>query len=278
MNINAKISLFKSVTDATPSFEISIYQFIENVIQCDYIKKIETIRVEPNKAKRNNLKKMLPCATISGTFSKRSSLNLKKHSGFICIDIDASENPTITDWQALRNSLATWTIVLFSALSVSGKGVFLIVPIAKPEKHTQHFLALETQFKEYGIIIDKQCKDVSRLRLISNDPQAVLNTQAEPYRRIIEIKQPQPFKNYKATPEIHSLIQWVERTHGTFNKGNRNNYITQLAGACHRLNIPQIKVETHCAQLKQTDFTEREIFSIIKSIYRNVTWKAKAIR
>jgi len=277
MNNNSIISLFKSVTDASPSTEITIYQFIENVIQCDYINEIETIRAEPDKAKRSELKKKLPCATISGTFSKRGNQYLIKHSGFLCIDIDASENPTINDWEAFRDSLATWSIVLFSALSISGNGVFLIIPIAEPKKHTQHFLALEAQFKEFGIIIDKQCKDITRLRLISNDPQAVYNPQAEPYRRIVEPKHPRPFKNHTAPPELNKLIQWVERKHGSFITGNRNNYITQLAGVCHRLNISQIEVENHCTHLQQTDFTEHEILSIIKSIYSNSAWKAKAI-
>jgi hypothetical protein len=276
MNINAKISLFRNVTDPNPVTEITIHQFIENVIQCDYINDIAAIRSESDKDERDKLKKKLPCFTISGTFSKRGNQYLKQHSGFICIDIDEKGNEHITDWSAFRDSISDCEVILFAALSVSGRGVFFLIPLAYPHKHLEQFKALELQFKEMGIIIDPICKDVARLRGISSDLNAVVNLNAKPYRKVI-IEQPLPQYNGKTSPDLQKLIAWVESKHGSFCKGNRNNYVTQLTGACHRFGLSQSEVEAYGRTLAQSDFTENEIQATIRSIYANQRWHSKAI-
>ena len=117
-----------------------------------------------------------------------------QHSGFIALDIDANDNPEIVDWEDTRDKLAFIQNVYFTALSVSGKGVFLVVPISYPEKHEQHFDALRKDFQEeLGYIIDKSCRDVSRLRGMSYDPDARINNEAIPYKRI--------HKRFKISPE-----------------------------------------------------------------------------
>ena len=272
MNINANISVFRSVTDATPAGSISVGNFCGNVQRCDYSTEIAAIRAEPDKWQRNQLKKQLPCVTISGTFTQRGNQFLIQHSGFIALDFDASDNPTVTDWPTFRDTLGTWSEVLFSALSVSGRGVFCVIPIAYPQNHKQQYLALEADFKTMGIVTDPICKDVARLRILSSDPGAIWNPDAQPYRKVI-IEQPKQHSTAKAAPELNKLVQWVERKHGIFTPGNRNNFITQLAGACHRLEIEQREVENYCRQLAQSDFSENSILKTINSIYRNTQWQ-----
>lgn len=217
MNINEKISLYRSYIEAIPVCNISVRQFYENIVFSDYVNEIEAIRTEPVKKKRDKIKATLPAVTISGTFSHRSSQHLTKHSGFICIDIDAGDNPSVKDWGNLRNNLGRMAEVLMAGLSVSGLGVFLIIPLAYPQKHLQQYLALEKDFATLGIAIDKNCKDVSRLRGISSDTQATWNDKAQPYRKLIE--EPKPTRNRapKYIPhgddDLNKIIDLISRSH-----------------------------------------------------------------
>jgi len=276
MNINAKISVFRNYLNTVPALNISIFQFYENIVCCDYVNEVNKVRSITDKKQRDAIKSTLPAFTISGTFTQRGNDYLIQHSGFIAIDIDANDNPNITDWAGLRDTLGTWNEILMAALSVSGRGVFCIIPLSYPHKHKAQFEALEKDFAALGLVIDKACKDVSRLRSITNDPQATWNPQAQPYKKVI-IEQEIKHTQSKESPELTKLIDWVERKHGSFTKGNRNNFVTQLAGSAHRFNISQSEVEQYCKGLTQTDFTEREILSTIKTIYSNSHWRAKAI-
>ncbi|MBN1989916.1 MAG: primase C-terminal domain-containing protein [Bacteroidales bacterium] len=264
MNLKSKISLFRNYIDPTPVMGITVYQFYENIIYCDYEDEITQIR-----AGNKTLKKQLPGVTISGLFTKRGNSNLIKHSGFIAIDIDAKDNPTINDWDNLRDTIGTWNEVLMASLSVSGKGLFLVMPLFYPHKHKEQFMAIEKDFAAMNLIVDPSCKDISRLRGISSDPKATWNSNAQPYKKLlIESKTATPVNNV-VTPDVAKLISWTESKVGLFAKGNRNRFITQLAGAAHRLGIPQHEVENQLKQYSQNDFTEREILSTIKSIYAN---------
>jgi hypothetical protein len=208
MNIVPQISIFKSVFDKVPSMDTSIYNFYNNVVQGDYREEVEAIHNESDPEQVKKLKMSLPAATISGTFSERKADKLIRHSGRISIDIDAKENTNI-DMKDLRDSLGTWKEIEFSALSASGNGVFCVILISQPAKHIQHFKQLEKDFRTLGINIDRACKDVSRLRFMTWDPEAVYNVNVDPYRKIYIPPAPPP-EYYHGSPEVKKLISWLE--------------------------------------------------------------------
>ena len=127
----------------------------------------------------------LPAATISGTFyPTKEATNLVQHSGLICIDIDSKDNVGL-DMGALKNQLAEVPQVLFTASSVSGSGLYCIIPLLYPERHQQQFAAIMRDFSRIGVVIDKNCKNVNRLRTISVDADFRLNQKAIPYQGIV---------------------------------------------------------------------------------------------
>lgn len=144
---------------------------------------VEKIRVTEDKEKRRKLKSKLYCFTPSGLFSVRKREGLLKHSGYICIDIDRDDNPHIKDFKWLRTELGKINNVAYAGLSVSGIGVFALIPIKYPEKHKEHFEALKYDFESMGIMLDKSCGDVTRLRGVSYDPEAYINENAEVYTK-----------------------------------------------------------------------------------------------
>ena len=181
--LDKKVSLFKSYRDTIPK-EVILFDFLTSTKH-----KKQVIEIRNTKCKNDiaRLKARLPAITPSGLFhTKRSSKNLLCHSGLIQIDIDAKDNLGL-NMNNLKSNISFLDYVCFASFSVSGKGLFALVPISQPDKHLQHFLALEKDFKDINIIIDNSCKDVSRLRGYSYDPEYYINESSIIYNKIIEL-------------------------------------------------------------------------------------------
>lgn len=142
----------------------------------------------------SSIKRSLPAATLSGYFEpKRKESDLKQHSGFICIDIDDhfnrrnAEGKIVSFAQSLDHVvdvLQQLPWVLYAAHSVGGVGYFAIIPIGPVEgeyTHKWYFECLEEEFREYGLIIDPACSDVTRLRIVTYDEHPYRNPHAVPY-------------------------------------------------------------------------------------------------
>jgi hypothetical protein len=139
----------------------------------------------------------LPCVTPSGLFSERSGKNLTRHSGLLCIDIDLNDNPGGV-MEKVPSLLASLPYVAYASKSITGDGYFAIVPLEHPTHHLEHYLAIEKEFKdEYGIVLDKQCKDVCRLRFATYDENPYFNPEATSYYK--ECSEPAVVKEEKFT-------------------------------------------------------------------------------
>ena len=147
---DTKISYYSNVIDNVGT-EISLGDFLF----CDqYKEQIEYIRSILNEDVQKSLKLQLPVATISGTFAPTCKAeNLVAHSNLLCIDIDKKDNMDV-DW--------------FDDL-----------------KHEWHNIPhLKRDFANSGLIIDKACKNVNRMRFISYDPEPYINEDATLYTKV----------------------------------------------------------------------------------------------
>jgi len=162
---------------------------------------LNLVRETDDKETRNAIKARLPAVTPSGLFEVRRIDALIAHSGLICLDIDAGDNPEVSDWDALKLCLPNPEHILYAGLSASGRGLFCLVPIADGKRHLQHFLALERDFREVGIVLDAACKDVTRLRGFSHDASAYVNFGAKSYEKV--------FENSEKTARIQSVCPTV---------------------------------------------------------------------
>jgi len=181
---NISVSQFRKHGENIPCGTINILQWLLKEPDCMQI--INQIRSTMDKETVRQLKGKLPCVTMSGVFKIRNTENLLNHSGLICIDIDGKDNSNIADMNDLKQTLSKLPYVLYCGLSVSGKGVFCLIPIAYTDKHTQQFYAIEQDFQEMGITIDSGCKDITRLRYCSHDPKPIINLQAAVYEKYTE--------------------------------------------------------------------------------------------
>lgn len=147
---------------------------------------IDRIRTTKDTEQRRKLKATLPAATLSGVFCPtRSKENLVLHNGLMCIDIDH-----VQDQSKLLHDLNKIGHVAYAARSVSGKGVFAIVPIKYPSKHERQYKQFITDLRntegilQPGMEFDEACKDVTRLRFASYDDEVVYYPEAVPYEGI----------------------------------------------------------------------------------------------
>ncbi len=164
------------------------------------------IRAETDGEKRKKLKRdNLPAITTSGTFANGTHLiyDLNKHSGFIQIDIDKSLYP-----KELKEKLSKDKYTNACFLSPSGNGVKVVVKII-PDKnlHYQSFIELENYYTEkYKILIDKKCKDVSRLMYLCSDDNIYINENSEVFKvsQVAELPASKPAKTtIKTTKKKH---------------------------------------------------------------------------
>lgn len=206
--LDINISIFSNYKSTEPK-QINLLIWLNSK---DYYLEVKKIRSTKNDILLKKLKSELPAITPSGVFSKRCSKNLIKHSGFIQFDIDCKDNLHIKNYPNLKNEIKKIKEIAYCGLSVSGKGYWGLVAISNTKKHKQHFEALYLKFKNLGIIIDKSCKDVSRLRGYSFDDNAYFNHSASKFTQIINPinNTKTPFNNYKVNNSI-SVKNSVEK-------------------------------------------------------------------
>ena len=167
--LNVTVSCFANYRTADNPKSVNLLKWLTSA---KYASQVSEIRATADKAVRDRLKSTLPAITPSGIFSHRKKDGLLHHSGILCLDIDFKDNDHILNFNDLKTEIGKMLFVAYCGLSVSGNGFFVLVPIAHPDSHEQHFAALENDFASFGIILDPSGKDVCRLRGYSFDDAA----------------------------------------------------------------------------------------------------------
>ena len=162
--------------------EIPLREFLS--MGFSYIAELQAVWTEEDKKKRNALKRnSLPAATLSATLITRDSrLNLrdkiKHYNSLIALDFDDVENIVLA-----KRKIAELPYVYYVGESASRRGFFAIVPLNNNDysRHELYFNALEKEMSKLGYTIDPACKDVTRLRFISYDPDPYFNENCQLY-------------------------------------------------------------------------------------------------
>lgn len=230
-------------------------------------------------------------STFSGTFLERAIQQLIKRSIYICVDLDHIGD-AIAILKIQKLILDKFPPALMF-ISPSGDGLKVIFKI-NPESgtHLQYFRALQRFFlTEIGFNIDPSGSDICRACFLPHDPDVYYNPESDvldnafidsfpPINGNNEIKQekkkPQAFSITQSSDEtFNHLLTWLNRKE-TFNKGNRNKYVSKLAYACNRYGISENEALSKLLEFSETGFTQNEIRSITKSVYKHTEWHCTA--
>lgn len=181
-----RVSLVNGAGSVRIARNIHAEELVRMIRIGEWRQRVEAIRAEPDKDKRNALKKALPAAMVSGEFLKRehgrARENLVRHSGLVGIDIDGQPRGLV---EGIRDTLFEDRHVAAAFVSPSGTGVKLWVRAdASAETHTAAFAQIAEHFgKAYNIAssIDHSCKNLERLCYVSFDAGARWRADATPF-------------------------------------------------------------------------------------------------
>ena len=212
-------SIYESAKDAYGRFvdretgeciqQMSIREFCLTDRWKPYVQRLRAMRQEfGSKAKKMDeyikTKKMLPGATLSGLFAlyeddsltnpgkrvmvSRRESHLKQHTGWLAIDIDLQDNLQITDFESILKVARFRPEIGLLMRSCSGTGYFGLVRLAYPERHKDQFKALFKEYAAIGIMLDKACSNIGRVRFASwDDPEHIyINENVVPYKGLEE--------------------------------------------------------------------------------------------
>jgi hypothetical protein len=180
------ISHYKNIHD-TQDTDIEFDNFLEGVRSGRWQDIALEVRNAPNKEIKELKKKTAPLVTVSGSFAARKDDAIRKHSNLIAIDID-----NLDDAVATKNRIGADPYILAAFISISGKGLCLIVKI-DGTRHLDAFNAIAAYlYNEYQLIVDQSGKNVSRARFISYDPALIQNPNSATFKKYLPKK-----KEYK---------------------------------------------------------------------------------
>lgn len=113
--------------------------------------------------------------------------NVEHVNPLIAVDLDEKDNKNIT-LEEMRRKINSLPFVMYSSLSVGGKGMYALIPILEGNKNDFKavFKALEEDFKALGLTLDSSCINVNRERYMSYDDNENWNTECEIYTRKIK--------------------------------------------------------------------------------------------
>ena len=208
-------SIYESAQDAYGRFvdretgeciqQMTIREFCLTARWKPYVQRLRAMRQEfGSKAKKMDeyikTKKMLPGATLSGLFAlyeddsltnpgqrvmvSRRESHLQQHTGWLAIDIDLQDNLQITDFESILKVARFRPEIGLLMRSCSGTGYFGLVRLAYPERHKDQFKALFKEYAAIGIMLDKACSNIGRVRFASwDDPEHIyINENVVPYK------------------------------------------------------------------------------------------------
>jgi hypothetical protein len=266
---NSIISIFKSVKDPNTPFNKNVFYALDRIKTGKSKTLVEQLReMSDDDYQKNKIK--LPGVCFNGKFQNRSINGLLQHSGLIILDFDKFENKQ--DTIDFKNSICDDNFVFSAWISPSAKGVKVLVKVpALKDNHKGYFKTLEKHFEsKYW---DESGSDVSRFCFESYDPDIYINENSDIW---IELDEPEiedigvfePIVKLTSSNQIiQNLLTWWQKKYGA-NKGSRNNNLFKLACAFNDFEVDKTDALHECKKFINTDFTEKEIESIVKSAYK----------
>tara|TARA_R110001583_G_scaffold23353_4_gene86399 strand:+ start:13533 stop:15317 length:1785 start_codon:yes stop_codon:yes gene_type:complete len=166
-----KITMFSSVKKTDSPHYVLLNQCLERISSGNSKEIIDEIR-----GGSRDKKILLPIALFSGIFRGRKDDDITSHSGLVILDFDH------IDTDSSKALLSTDDYVRACWVSPSGDGLKVLVKITNPERHRDHFRALQTYFdKSYGLEVDPSGINESRACFESYDEDLISNDTSKAF-------------------------------------------------------------------------------------------------
>lgn len=199
------ISEFKD-TFAKTAKDTPFTDFIIGIRDGKWQDHVLSVRIAKTEEEKKKIKVKSPLYRVSGSFSGQKDTDLRKHSGFIAMDLDDIENPN-----TVKKLIEKDPYVYAAFISISGKGLCLLFRI-DGSRHADAFDGLSKYLYEtYSIICDPSCRNVSRARYVSYDPNILINEDAQVFKKYLPKpkKQKQPDKVVFVNSDFDQIVKSI---------------------------------------------------------------------
>ena len=262
-----RISIFKNIKSVAPIKDTSVLKVLDFIKQEKLKESIASIRIEKDKANRNELKSKLQYVTFGGTFTSRANSNLKNHSGLACLDFD-----NVDDLDELKEAINTDNFTFSSFVSPSGDGLKVLVkipPVGNNEDYQDYYIELINHYKKYHDL-DSGTKDIARACYLSCDKDLYINNDSELFTD--KFYRPLPIEKKVVNIPITEQNEIAERLEKWFTKRwsatNRNNNLHAYARQMNAFGVDKSTCESYLFRYEQSDFKQSEIQKLIDSAYK----------
>lgn len=152
------------------------------------IEAVRSIDRQANESEYKKAKEKVLSFTPSCVCKGETAKEVKEINALIAVDLDEKDNENITI-EEMRTKINSLPYVMYSSLSVGGKGMYALIPILENNKNDFKgvFKALESDFNKIGLKLDSSCVNVNRERYMSIDDNEYWNDKAEIYDKKISI-------------------------------------------------------------------------------------------
>jgi hypothetical protein len=214
--------MFSSITNTDEPHYITIQDALQRIKEGKSKDKVDQVRSGESK-----VKKTLPVALFSGVFDGRRDEQIKGHSGLVVLDFDHID---VMDYKALLGTdqyiRACWT-------SPSGDGLKALVRITNPERHRDHFRALQAYFdRTYGLEVDPSGINVSRACFESYDPDIIDNENPESFGAMLSEGVQHEEKTERESYTDYDKIDIVSRMIRKAPDGQKHNTLLRASILC----------------------------------------------
>jgi hypothetical protein len=261
-----RVSIFKNIKSIAPVKDTSVLKVLESIRSSEYKNRIGSIRVETDKAKRNELKSKMPYVTFCGTFTSRSNSNLKSHSGLACLDFD-----DVVNLDDLRKVINEDSFTFASFVSPSGDGLKVLVKIPQIDNNNDYqdyYVELIKHYSKYHDL-DEGTKDLARACYLSFDEDVFISSDSELFTD--KFYRPLPVEKKVINIPLTDIDEVSQRLDKWFTKrwgnSNRNNNLHAYARQMNAFGVDKSTCETYLFRY-DIGGKQNEIQKLIDSAYK----------
>ena len=200
---------------------------------------------------------------------------------YVMFDIDKMEDVVL--WlEDLHENPSKYDMFYAAYISLSGNGLHILVAVRgltdENFKDCYKYIASEIEI-HYHLSVDMICCDIARLCILSYDPNIFINEQAE----VLDAQEiMNTLKMFELIPDEEKeiltqesknkgLALYIEKMNIQMVEGSRHNTIVSAVHKLNRAGFDREAVKVELRQFVEPDFEEKEINSIVDSVYKN--WK-----
>ena len=200
---------------------------------------------------------------------------------YVMFDIDKMEDVVL--WlEDLHENPSKYDMFYAAYISLSGNGLHILVAVRgltdENFKDCYKHIASEIEI-HYHLSVDMICCDIARLCILSYDPNIFINEQAEVWDaqeimntlKMFELIPDEEKEILTQESNNKGLAPYIEKMNIQMVEGSRHNTIVAAVHKLNRAGFDKEAVKMELRQFVEPDFEEKEINSIVDSVYKN--WK-----